>query len=115
MTPTKPKEVPRQVESTPERILREFNERAKAYKMAVQLPKKDQGKLADEKVDLLKKISVKTEATKGVDVRKVWRDLMHECKEEFELTTEDMYNPSPSVFYDAYLVNLSHTVGARLS
>ena len=40
---------------------------------------------------------------------------MQECKEEFELTTEDMYNPSPSVLYDAYLVNLSHTVAARLT
>ena len=31
------------------------------------------------------------------------------------MTTADMYNPNPSVLYDAYLINLSHTVAARLS
>ena len=31
------------------------------------------------------------------------------------MTTADMYNPSPSVLYDAYLINLSHTVAARLT
>ena len=46
---------------------------------------------------------------------KSWRDLMNETKDEFEMTTADMYNPSPSVLYDAYLINLSHTVAARLS
>ena len=40
---------------------------------------------------------------------------MFETKDEWEMTTADMYNPSPSVLYDAYLVNLTHTVAARLS
>ena len=40
---------------------------------------------------------------------------MNETKDEWELTTADMYNPSPQVLYDAYLVNLSNTVAAKLS
>lgn len=40
---------------------------------------------------------------------------MTEVKEEWDMSTADMYNPSPSVLYDAYLINLSHTVAARLS
>ena len=44
-----------------------------------------------------------------------WRDLMNFWKDEWEFTTEDMYNGSPSVLYDAYLVHLGHTVAAKLS
>ena len=44
-----------------------------------------------------------------------WSDLMFEMKDEWELTTSDMYNPSPQVLYDAYTHNLSHTVAAKLS
>ena len=40
---------------------------------------------------------------------------MDECREEWEFTTADMYNPSPSVLYDAYLIHLSHTVASKLS
>ena len=40
---------------------------------------------------------------------------MNFWKDEWEFTTEDMYNGSPSVLYDAYLVHLSHTVAAKLS
>ena len=40
---------------------------------------------------------------------------MKECKDEWDLTTASLYNPSPIVLYDAYLVNLSHTIAAKLS
>ena len=40
---------------------------------------------------------------------------MFECKDEWELTTSDLYNPSPSVIYDAYTFNLSHTIAAKIS
>lgn len=40
---------------------------------------------------------------------------MRECKDEWELRTKDLYNPSPQVLYDAYVINLSHTVAAKLS
>ena len=50
-----------------------------------------------------------------VQSKQMWRELMNETKDEWELTTADMYNPSPQVLYDAYLVNLSNTVAAKLS
>ena len=40
---------------------------------------------------------------------------MKQCKDEWDLTTADLYNPSPSVLYDCYLVNASHTIAAQLS
>ena len=40
---------------------------------------------------------------------------MKECKELWQLETEDLYNNSPMVLYDAYLISLSHTIAARLS
>ena len=82
--------------------MREFNERARAYKLGIS-PQEQQ--LQD---------SGKKEAT-GQPLGKSWRDLMFETKDEWEMTTADMYNPSPSVLYDAYLINLSHTIAARLS
>jgi len=82
-------------ESTPERILREFKERAKAYKFATE--KKSAG------------------VAQPMAARQEWKRLMKECKDMWELRTADLYNPSPCVLYDAYLVNLSHTLAARLS
>lgn len=40
---------------------------------------------------------------------------MNECKEMWNLESDDMYNSAPMVLYDAYLVNLSSTISARLS
>ena len=40
---------------------------------------------------------------------------MQECKEKWQFETEDLYNDSPMVLYDAYLISLSNTVAARLS
>lgn len=87
------KQVKRDVESTPERILREFNEKAKAYRLNLGAGETNQRPNASQK----------------------WHDLMKECKDEWELTTACLYNPSPMVLYDAYLVNLSHTIAAKLS
>ena len=33
----------------------------------------------------------------------------------WQLENEDMYNSAPMVLYDAYLINLSSTISARLS
>ena len=41
-------------------------------------------------------------------------DAMQELKDEWDFTTKSLYNPSASVLYDAYLVNLSHTVAMNL-
>lgn len=40
---------------------------------------------------------------------------MKECKELWQLESEDMYNTAPMVLYDAYLVNMGHTISSRLS
>ena len=87
-----PKEPPRQEESTPERILREFKQKAKAYKMGVPTValKSTNKTAATDGNHLLRKIAEKTEKSAGVvdeGAKRAWRDLMKECKEEFELTT----------------------------
>ena len=40
---------------------------------------------------------------------------MAECKDEWDFSIASMYNPSPRIDYNAYLVNLAHTLSAHLA
>ena len=42
-------------------------------------------------------------------------ELQEHCKDEWDLSVASLYNSAPAVAYDAYLVHLSHTVGAHLA
>ena len=82
--------IKREAEGTPERILEQFNKKARAYKLGI---------IQQEKGEKYTPLD----------------EIMAEFKDEWDLSIASMYNSSPSVIYDAYLVNLSHTVAAHLA
>ena len=75
---------------TPERILEQFQKNAKAYKLG-----RVQAESGGQYVPL--------------------EELQELCKDEWGLSVASLYNPAPTVAYDAYLVHLGHTVAAHLT
>ena len=73
---------------TPEKILEEFQKNAKAYKLGI--------------------------IEEGREYKPLY-DTMAECKDEWDFSIASMYNPSPRIDYNAYLVNLAHTLSAHLA